>query len=100
MANVLKWTDRALEEYDKLLAYLYSEWGEEIMLRVVLEVEKTTLCIQKSPEQFPVVLKRRNVRRCVMSPQTSIFFKVKTEYIEISSVFDNRQNPRKRKLYW
>jgi plasmid stabilization system protein ParE len=98
MANVLKWTDRAIEEYDKLLTYLYSEWGEEITLRVVPEIEKTTLRIQNSPEQFPVFLKRRNVRRCVVSPQTSIFFKVKKDYIEISALFDNGQNPRKLKL--
>ena len=98
MANSLKWTDRALEEYDKLLAYLYNEWGEEITLKVVLEIEKAALRIQNTPEHFPVVQKKRNVRRCVMSPQTSIFFKVKKDYIEISAVFDNRQNPRKLKL--
>ncbi|HJP63757.1 MAG TPA: type II toxin-antitoxin system RelE/ParE family toxin [Mucilaginibacter sp.] len=98
MANVLKWTDRALEEYDGLLAYLYSEWGEEITLKIMLEVEKAVLRIQNSPEHFPVFQKRHNVRRCVMSPQTSIFFKVKKDHIEISTLFDNRQNPKKRKL--
>jgi plasmid stabilization system protein ParE len=98
MANVLKWTDRALEEYDKLLIYLYSEWGEEITLRVVLEIEKAVLRIRNSPEQFPIIQKRHNVRRCVMSPQTSIFFKLRKDYIEISALFDNRQNPRKRNL--
>jgi len=98
MANVLKWTDRAIEEYDKLLEYLYSEWGEEITLRVALEVEKAISRIQNSPEYFPVVQKKRNIRRCVMSPQTSIFFKVKKDYIEVSVLFDNRQNPRKLKL--
>jgi len=98
MADALKWTDRAIEEYDKLLVYLYSKWGEEITLRVILDVEKNIIRIQNSPEQFPVFQKRHNVRRCVMSPQTSIFFKVKKDYIEISALFDNRQNPRKLKL--
>jgi len=88
----------ATDEYNGLLIYLYSEWGEDVTLRVVLEVEKSTFRIQNSPEQFPIVQKRHNVRRCVLSPQTSIFFKVKKDYIEISSVFDNRQNPRKLKL--
>ena len=98
MANVLKWTDRAIEEYDKLLEYLYGEWGEEITLGVTLEVEKAIFRIHNSPEHLPVVQKRRNVRRCVMSPQTSIFFKIKKDYIEISTLFDNRQSPRKLKL--
>jgi plasmid stabilization system protein ParE len=98
MVSDLKWTDRALEDYDKLLEYLYDEWGEEITLRVIDEINQTIARIQTSPEQFPIFLKRRNVRRCVASPQTSIFFKVKRDYIEISALFDNRQNPKKRKL--
>jgi len=98
MTNVLKWTDRAIAEYDKLLDYLYGEWGEEIAQRVIIEINHTVSRIQHSPEQFPVFIKTKQVRRCVASPQTSIFFKIKKDYIEISSVFDNRQNPRKRKL--
>jgi len=98
MANVLKWTDRAIEEYDKLVDYLYEEWSEEITQRVIKEIDQTVTRIQNSPEQFPVFIKSRKVRRCVASPQTSIFFKIKAEWIEISSVFDNRQNPKKRKL--
>jgi plasmid stabilization system protein ParE len=98
MASDLKWTDRALEDYDKLLEYLYDEWGEEITRRVINEINQTIVRIQTSPEQFPVFLQRRNVRRCLASPQTSIFFKVKKDYIEISALFDNRQNPKKRKL--
>jgi plasmid stabilization system protein ParE len=98
MVSVLKWTDRAIAEYGTLLDYLYEEWSEEIAQRVITELNHTVLRIQNSPEQFPVFIKKRQVRRCVVSPQTSIFFKIKKDYIEISSVFDNRQNPRKRKL--
>jgi plasmid stabilization system protein ParE len=98
MANVLKWTDRAIEEYAKLLDYLYEEWSEEITQRVITEINNTVSRIQNSPEQFPVFIKTKQVRRCVASPQTSIFFKIKKDYIEIISLFDNRQNPKKRKL--
>jgi plasmid stabilization system protein ParE len=98
MAKVLQWTTRALNEYDKLIDYLYKEWGEEITQRVIDEIDQTLLRIEKSPEQYPIIIKSRKVRRCVASPQTSIFFKIKSNWIEISSVFDNRQNPRKRKL--
>jgi plasmid stabilization system protein ParE len=98
MPNVLKWTDRAIDEYDKLVDYLYSEWGEDVALRVIGEIGQTISRIRDFPEHFPVFIKRRQVRRCVASPQTSIFFKIKKDWIEISSVFDNRQNPRKRKL--
>jgi plasmid stabilization system protein ParE len=98
MNNILKWTDRAMAEYEKLLEYLYEEWSEEIAQRVITEINYTVLRIKNSPEQFQIFNKRRKVRRCVASAQTSIFFKIKKDCIEILSVFDNRQSPRKRKL--
>jgi plasmid stabilization system protein ParE len=98
MVNTLQWTDRAIEEYDKLVDYLYEEWGEEITQRVITEIDQTLLRIKKSPKLFPIFIKSRKVRRCVASLQTSIFFKIKPDWIEISSVFDNRQNPKKRNL--
>ena len=98
MADILQWTTRALNEYDKLVDYLYAEWGEEITQRVLNEIDQTLVRIQNSPQQYPVIIKSKKVRRCVASPQTSIFFIIKSNWIEISSVFDNRQNPKKRKL--
>ena len=59
MADVLQWTDRAKKEYDKLLEYLYEEWGPEITKRVVNEINYTINRIQNAPEQFPVFLKSK-----------------------------------------
>ena len=98
MVNILEWTDRATEEYNQLVIYLYSEWGETITTKVIQEIDHTIVRIKNSPEQFPVFRKERNIRRCVASPQTSIYFRVNKDVIEIMSVFDNRQNPKKRKL--
>jgi hypothetical protein len=67
-------------------------------MQVVDELEQSVLRIQNTPEQFPVILKSKKVRRCVMSPQTSIFFKVNKEVVEIISMFDNRQDSKKRNL--
>lgn len=98
MANSLIWSERALKEYDQLLDYLIEEWGKEITIRVSLEIDQTISRIQNSPENFPVFLKSKKIRRCVASPQTSIYFKVNKNIVEIISLFDNRQDPRKRKL--
>jgi plasmid stabilization system protein ParE len=99
MANRnLRWSDRALEENRKLTIYLLSEWGDEMASKVGEQIEKTPKRIQQTPEQFPLFLKRKNVRRSVISAQTSIFFRVYRAEIVIISVFDNRQSPKRRKL--
>ena len=84
----------ALNEYKNLLDYLLGEWGELVRDRVIFELNITLSRIQSSPEQFLVFLKRKKIRRFVASHQTSIYFKVNKNDIEIYAVFDNRRNPK------
>jgi len=72
--------------------------GAEIAQRVSDEIDQTVTRIQKSPEHFPFHKKNKSIRRCVASPQTSIYFKANKDQIEIITLFDSRQNPIKRKL--
>jgi plasmid stabilization system protein ParE len=98
MANYLSWNERSISEYQNLYAYLLVQWGEGIANKVVEEVDLTLDNVRKNPEHYPVFIKRKKIRRCVVSRQTSIFFKINNEAIEILRVFDNRQSPRKLKL--
>jgi len=75
MADLLIWSERALEEYDKLQTYLFSEWGEEITSRVLSKISQTIVRIQTSPEQFPYVKQTKKIRRCVASPQLQSILK-------------------------
>lgn len=55
------------------------------------------------PEMYPRVLFRRSVHKCVLTPQNTLYYKVKDEKIEIRkiqiiTIFDNRQNPEKLKV--
>ena len=47
------------------------------------------------PTAFPYYNKEKNVRRCVLSPQTTIYYsEISNENkIIIITLFDNRQNP-------
>ena len=91
----LLWSDRALNDYESLVDYLLEEWGEEITIRIATEIDGTRERIQNNPEHYPMVLKDRSIQRCVFSAQTSIYFRVTHELVEIVSLFDNRQNPDK-----
>jgi plasmid stabilization system protein ParE len=89
------WSERALAEYEDLVDYLWEEWGEQITMRVLNSLDAAITKIKNHPEHYPVVIKIKLIRRHVFSPQTSIFYRVKNEDIEIVSLFDNRQNPDK-----
>ena len=98
MANQLIWSERASDEYDMLFEYLLDEWGDQIALRILFEIQQKADLIRESPELFPIILTRKKIRRCVASPQTSIYYKVTGHNIKIMALIDNRQNPKKRKL--
>lgn len=98
MAYTLRWTERAANDYEKLISYLIEKWGIEITLDVVHDFERTFSQLEKFPEHYPVFLKKKNIRRCVASPQTSIYFIADKGTVEILTLFDNRQNPKKLKL--
>jgi plasmid stabilization system protein ParE len=78
--------------------YLLENWGVEVTQRVKQQIDTTVKRIAESPEQFPVFLKKKKVYRCIVTPQTSIFFEVTKHEIVITTIFDNRQSPRKLKL--
>jgi plasmid stabilization system protein ParE len=93
--NVI-WSERADLEYNKLIDYLLTNWGLTITEEII---EKVTIAINRiaaSPNQFPVSVKSKQIHKCVVTKQTSLFFKVIKKKIIIISVFDNRQNPKKR----
>jgi plasmid stabilization system protein ParE len=98
VAYDLRWTERAADDYEKLVDYLLEEWGLKIAIKVTREINQTITHIKNSPEHFPILLKKKKIRRCVASPQTSIYFKVDNGIVEILTLFDNRQNPKKLKL--
>jgi plasmid stabilization system protein ParE len=98
MSDFLVWSDRAKYELTILDEYLTEEWGDEMADRIIREINAKAIHIQNYPEHYPIYNKRKNIRRCVFSTQTSIYYRITTDYIELLSIFDNRQNPQKRKF--
>lgn len=47
---------------------------------------------------FPSSLKKPELRKCVFSKQTSIYYRIKEDYIEIVSFRPNGIDPKKLKL--
>lgn len=92
------WSQRATDEYLATLSYILKNWGNNAADKFDATIQKQIQRIAQSPEQFPIVSKIRNVRRCVATPQNFIFFRETESQIQILACFGNRQNPDKRKV--
>ena len=91
-------SERAEQNLDSIVLYLETEWSVRVRDKF-LEVLKSKIeQIAKTPQMYEVSSKKKTIRRCVVSKQTSLYYRAKKEEIEIITIQDNRQNPRKLKL--
>lgn len=98
MSRSIFWSPRSKLDYIKLLDYLLEEWGHESVKKFNTLRVKSLDQISENPELYQATIKRRNIRRCVISKQTSLYYRVKKREIELITLFDTRQHPKKKKL--
>jgi plasmid stabilization system protein ParE len=98
MNKKIEWSPRATKEYLNLIDYLLSEWGERTEKKFSERLKNILSYILENPEMYPATTKRNNIRRCIISKQTSLYYRIKRDEIELVTLFDTRQNISKKKL--
>jgi plasmid stabilization system protein ParE len=98
MANQpeVRWSSRAIRDLDKIIEYLRTNWTEKEVKNFSDKLNKAIGLISKRPKLFRLTSFRNNLRRCVLSRQTTIYYQEIKNVIYIVSLFDNRRNPSKR----
>lgn len=97
MEREIRLSKRAMRKLKSLLVYLEEEWSTKVKREFVLKLDKSLKHIQKLPDSFPESEKIRGLRKCVVTKQTTIFYKYSETTIDIITIFDNRQNPKSLK---
>ena len=78
-----------------LLEYLELKWSIKVKDKFISKLDKSIYLIQKEPEIFTKSQINKNIYKCVLNKQITIFYRFNTEEIQILSLFDTRQNPTK-----
>ncbi|TVQ17597.1 MAG: type II toxin-antitoxin system RelE/ParE family toxin [Bacteroidetes bacterium] len=87
------WAPLADEDLDRLLDHLDKNWGPAVSIAFLDELENCIELIRVSPEAFPVFYSSQKIRRCVVTKQNSLFFRVDANHIAILRLYDTRQDP-------
>jgi len=87
----------AERKIEKLFDYLIENWSFKVKSDFVKKLDKNISLIRSQPEIFPHSHKYPNLRKCVVTRQTTLFFKFTDKEIRILTIFDTRQNPDKLK---
>jgi len=90
----IEWTLEAERNLSAIFDYLEDNWTQREISNFAERLESNLEYISEHPAAFPFYSKERNVRRCVISSQTTIYYsEIPFESrIVIITLFDNRRN--------
>ncbi|MFA5973054.1 MAG: type II toxin-antitoxin system RelE/ParE family toxin [Lentimicrobiaceae bacterium] len=94
MDREIRLSKRAVRKLDNLLVYLEKEWSSKSKSDFINKLDRSLKQIQKLPESFPESEKMKGLRKCVVTKQTTFYFRYTDTTINIVTLFDNRQNPQ------
>ncbi|MCB4800329.1 MULTISPECIES: type II toxin-antitoxin system RelE/ParE family toxin [Flavobacteriaceae] len=89
---ISKTAERKLE---KLFEYLIEEWSLKVKKDFVEKLDSSIEIIKNQPEIFPESKKGKSLRKCVVTKQTTIYYRYNSKRINIVTLFDTRQDPNK-----
>jgi len=86
---------RASKRLDILLKYLEFEWSLKVKKNFITKLDKSLKQIQKYPDSFQRSDLVKGLHKCVITKQTTIFYRFDNKSITIITIFDNRKDPNK-----
>lgn len=91
-------TTIAQQRLDDIVEYLDVTWGKSIRDKFLSEVTRCLNLISVTPDLFPLFDSRQDVRRCLVTPYNTLFYRVKDNQIQVLTIWDNRMNLQTLKL--
>ncbi len=91
----IRWTEDATKNLDNIIIYLESNWTAKELTKFFNKLEKRLLLLSHFPDAYPISLKSKKVRRCVLSKNLTIYYTVKEQLI---SLFNTRRDPSEVKI--
>ncbi len=88
----VSFTDQAAEQLAELVDYLELEWSSKVRDNFLLKLEGAVEVIAAFPFAYPASEAFPEFRRCVVTAQTSLYYQVQQDEIEVVAVIDNRRD--------
>lgn len=85
----------AEKKLDDLFDYLVEKWSERVKKEFITKLDSSIKIIKHQPDIFPVSKKSKGLRKCVITKQTTLYYRYNSKRIDIITLFDTRQNPNK-----
>jgi len=87
----------ATKKLESLFEYLVNKWSVKVKNEFIAKLDKSIHLIKKQPKSFPSSEKEIGLRKCVITKQTTLYYRFDDKTIKIVTIFDTRQHPKKLK---
>ncbi len=87
----------AEKRLEMLFTYLLEEWSYKVKSDFIKKLDKNVEFIRHQPESFPESDKQNGLRKCVITKHTTLYYEFNDNEIQILTLFDTRQDPKKLK---
>jgi plasmid stabilization system protein ParE len=94
----VRWTSFALGELSETINYLEENWTPRELQNFSSRLDHTLELISKNPLLFQESDEFIGTRRAVITKHNTLYYRIKSESIEVLSCFSNQKNPSKRQL--
>ena len=98
MAEAIVLTPVAEADLESLTDYLMAEWGLSVTDDFLSRFEEVCELISKTPEIYPFINEKEQIRRTVLTKHNIIFFKEVEGAIYLLKIYDTRQHPSKMSI--
>lgn len=98
MHREIIWSPLAEKDFDNILDYLAENWSLNVLNHFLNKIDIAINQIARVPNQFPIINKNLQVRKCVVTKQNTLFYRETEHRIEILRLYDTRQDPKKLKF--
>jgi plasmid stabilization system protein ParE len=91
----LIWSPLSEKDFDQILEYLSINWDIKVVIRFIDITEHLINQISENPKQYPLINKKKRIRRVVLTKHNSLFYRESKNQIDILRIYDTRQDPHK-----
>ncbi len=85
----------AERKLELLLDYLESNWSRKTRDDFLSKLIKSFNQVSNHPKSCPESQEFANLFKCIVTKQTSFYYRIKSKEIEVITITDNRQDPDK-----
>jgi len=91
-------SERAEKNLNQIYSFIKFKFSQSACDKFKKKLIKVVKIISENPDLFPVSDKNPLVHRCVVTKQTTLYYTVDNDEVQIITIQDTRQNLNKLKL--